>query len=265
MAVAEVQDLVLLLGKDGKRFLVRLSPGEQLHTHRGFFKHDDILGQPFGSQLPSHLGYPFYLLRPSIHDLIMNVKRESQIIYPKESGYALLKMNVLPGSRVVEAGTGSGAMTIALVRGVMPSGKVYSYDRRQDMINLAGRNLSKLGLQDYVEFKCRGLAEGFDETEVDALFMDVREPHHYVSQVREALTPGAFFGALVPTTNQVSALLERLEDGGFVDLEVSEILVRHYKTVPERLRPEDRMVAHTGYLVFGRPSIEQPCSTPESE
>jgi tRNA (adenine57-N1/adenine58-N1)-methyltransferase len=257
MSEAKAQDLVLLLGKDGKRFVVRLAPGAELHTHRGFFKHDDILGQPLGAQLTSHLGYPFYLLRPSLHDLIMNVKRESQIIYPKESGYALLKMNIMPGSRVIEAGTGSGAMTIALARGVMPSGKVYSYDRRQDMIDLATRNLSSVGVLDFVELRCRGVAEGFDEKDVDALFMDLREPHLYIGRVKEALMPGSFFGALVPTTNQVSALLEELARRGFVDLEVSEILVRHYKTVPARLRPEDRMVAHTGYLVFARPVSEQ--------
>jgi len=246
----------LLLGKDGKRFTVRLNPGESLHTHRGFIKHDDVAGQPFGTQLTTQLGYPFYLLRPSIHDLIMNVKRESQIIYPKESGYALLKMNILPGSRVIEAGTGSGAMTIALARGVMPSGRVYSYDVRQDMIDLATRNLTKVGVLDLVDLKCRGIAEGFEEKEVDALFMDVREPHLYIGKVKEALAPGSFFGALVPTTNQVSALLEELELRGFVDLEVSEMLLRHYKTVAARLRPEDRMVAHTGYLVFARPVRE---------
>jgi len=257
MSIAKAQDLILLLGKDGKRFMVRLSPGGELHTHRGFLKHDDILGQPLGAQLTSHLGYPFYLLRPSLHDLIMNIKRESQIIYPKESGYALLKMNIMPGSRVIEAGTGSGAMTIALARGVMPSGKVYSYDRRQDMIDLATRNLSNVGVLDFVDLRCRGVAEGFDEKDVDALFMDLREPHLYIGRVKEALAPGSFFGALVPTTNQVSALLEELERRGFVDLEVSEILLRHYKTVPARLRPEDRMVAHTGYLVFGRPVSEE--------
>lgn len=257
MSIAKAQDLILLLGKDGKRFMVRLSPGGELHTHRGFFKHDDILGQPLGAQLTSHLGYPFHLLRPSLHDLIMNIKRESQIIYPKESGYALLKMNIMPGSRVIEAGTGSGAMTIALARGVMPSGKVYSYDRRQDMIDLATRNLSNVGVLDFVDLRCRGVAEGFDEKDVDALFMDLREPHLYIGRVKEALAPGSFFGALVPTTNQVSALLEELERRGFVDLEVSEILLRHYKTVPARLRPEDRMVAHTGYLVFGRPVSEE--------
>ncbi len=257
MSVAKAQDLVLLLGKDSKRFMVRLSPGGELHTHRGFFKHDDILGQPLGVQLASHLGYPFYLLRPSLHDLIMNIKRESQIIYPKESGYALLKMNILPASRVIEAGTGSGAMTIVLARGVMPSGKVYSYDRRQDMIDLATRNLSNVGMLDFVDLRCRGVAEGFDEKDVDALFMDLREPHLYIGRVKESLAPGSFFGALVPTTNQVSALLEELERRDFVDLEVSEILLRHYKTVPARLRPEDRMVAHTGYLVFARPVSEE--------
>jgi len=253
MAVAKEQDLVLLLGKDGKRFILRLSRGDELHTHRGFIKHDDVMGQPLGGQVTSHLEYPFYLLRPSIHDLIMNIKRESQIIYPKESGYVLLKMNIVSGSRVIEAGTGSGAFTIALAQGVMPTGFVYSYERRKDMIAVATRNLSQLELLQYADLKCRDVAQGFDEKEVDALFMDVREPHFYLSQVKEALAGGGFFGALVPTTNQVSALLEGLQRERFVDLEVSEILLRHYKTVAARLRPEDRMVAHTGYLVFARP------------
>jgi tRNA (adenine57-N1/adenine58-N1)-methyltransferase len=253
MSVANEHDLVLLLGKDGRRFIVRLSPGEELHTHRGFIRYDDIVGQPLGSEVTSHLGYPFYLLRPSIHDQIMSIKRESQIIYPKESGYVLLKMSIKAGSRVIEAGTGSGGLTIALAQGVMPSGRVYTYERREDMIGVATRNLSRLGLLECVELKCRDIAEGFDEEGVDALFMDVREPHLYLPQVREPLTPGGFFGALVPTANQVSALLEGLQKERFVDLEVSEILLRRYKTVPARLRPEDRMVGHTGYLVFARP------------
>ncbi len=263
MTLAKEQDLVLLLGKDGKRFIFRLSPGDELHTHRGFIRHSDIVGQPLGAQVTSHLDYPFYLLRPSIHDLIMSSKRESQIIYPKESGYVLLKMNIVAGSRVIEVGAGSGAMTIALAQGVMPTGRVYSYDRRDDMLGLATKNLSRLDLLEYVDLNHRDVAEGFDETEVDALFMDVREPHLYIAQVREALAGGGFFGALVPTTNQVSALLDALIGERFVDLEACEILLRHYKTVPARLRPEDRMVAHTGYLVFARPVA--PEQRPEAE
>jgi tRNA (adenine57-N1/adenine58-N1)-methyltransferase len=250
--IASEHDLILLLGKDGKRFIVRLEPGKELHTHRGRLFHDDLIGQPFGHQVTSHLGYPFYLLHPSIHDLIMNVKRRTQIVYPKESGYILLKLNIRSGSRVIEAGTGSGALTIALAQAVAPEGRVYSYEEREDMLALAGRNLARVGLLDYVELKERDIAEGFDERDVDALFLDVRSPHHYLLQAREALKSGGFFGAVVPTANQVSNLLRGLEEEGFVDIEVCEILLRPYKTVPARLRPVDRMVAHTGYLIFAR-------------
>lgn len=119
------------------------------------------------------------------------------------------------------------------------------------MLALAERNLARVGLLDYVQLKERDIAEGFDERDVDALFLDVRSPHHYLVQVKEALKSGGFFGAVVPTANQVSNLLRGLEEG-FGDIEVCEILLRPYKTVAARLRPVDRMVAHTGYLIFAR-------------
>ncbi len=181
------------------------------------------------------------------------MRRKSQIVYPKESGYILLKMNIRSGSRVVEAGSGSGALTIALAHAVAPDGHVASYEIRRDMLARARANVERLGLEGVVTFKEWDIAEGFEETEADALFLDVRSPHHYLTQVRAALAPGAFFGAVVPTANQVSSLLAGLEEEGFVDLEACEILLRSYKTVPARLRPKDRMVGHTGYLVFGRP------------
>jgi len=251
--IASESDLVLLLGKDGKRFIVRLERGGELHTHRGRILHDDLIGQTWGREVFSHLRYPFWLLEPSTHDLIMDARRRTQIVYPKESGYILLKMNIRSGCRVIEAGTGSGALTIALAQAVAPEGRVYSYEEREDMRILAERNLARLGLLDYVELKERDIAEGFDERDADALFLDVRSPHHYLLQAREALKAGGFFGAVVPTANQVSNLLRGLEEEGFVDIEVCEILLRPYKTVPARLRPVDRMVAHTGYLIFARP------------
>lgn len=252
MTVARENDLVLLISPRGKRFIIRLTPGATLQTHVGVISHDALIGQPLGRQVRSHLGKPFLALEPSSHDLIMNVRRHTQIIYPKEAGYILLKMNLYSGQRVIEAGSGSGALTLVLARAVAPEGHVYSYENRRDLQRNAIRNLQRVGLSDYVEFKVRDIAEGFDEAGVDALFLDVRTPWDYLEQAYQALKGGGFFGALVPTTNQVSDLIAGLERHSFADIEVEELLLRQYKPVPERLRPADTMVGHTGYLIFAR-------------
>jgi tRNA (adenine57-N1/adenine58-N1)-methyltransferase len=236
----EAGEMVQLVGRDHKYRLVRLQPGAELHTHRGLIKHDDMIGKPWGSRVDSHLGRPFYLLPPSLHDVLRDTKRRSQIIFPKDIGYILLKLSVVPGSTVIEAGTGSGALTTALATAVGPQGRVISYDSREDMQTLARRNL-----------------EAFGETDAPALFLDVPVPHEYIAQVRAALRPGGFFGSIVPTVNQVSLLLTALARHDFEFVEVSEISLRYYKPVPERLRPTDRMVAHTGYLIFARPVLEK--------
>ena len=255
MSVALENDLILLVSPDSKRYILRLTQGSVFHTHRGRVEHDSIIGAPLGQEVRSHLGHPFLALRPSMHDLLMNVKRNSAIVYPKEIGQIVLKMNISPGCRVVEAGTGSGALTAAFANTVRPNGRVYSYDMREAMTHLAAKNLAELGLGDHVELKQRDIAEGFDERDVDALFLDVREPWHYLDQSREALESGGFFGAIVPTVNQVCSLVEGLELHSFAAIEVCEILIRPYKPVSGRLRPFDRMVAHTGYLIFARPLI----------
>ena len=253
MHVAQENDLVLLIGQDRKQFVVRLVPGGQLQTHRGYLNHDDLLGQPLGREVHSHLDYPFVILQPSTSDLINQLKRSTQIMYPKDIGYVLVKLSVTPGDRIIEAGTGSGGLTLALSRAVGPTGKVYSYEIRPDILNLARKNLESLGLADSVSLKLRDIAEGFDETDVDALFLDVRRPWAYLSQAAAALKDSGFFGAILPTTNQVSQLVGDLEEQGtFGHIEVEEVLLRPYKAVPDRLRPMDRMVAHTGYLVFAR-------------
>ncbi len=253
MTIAREDDLVLLIGQDRKQFIIRLTPGGQLQTHRGCIDHDDLLAQPLGREIRSHLGYPFVVLEPSTFDLIRQLKRTTQIMYPKDIGYVLLKLNVMPGSRVIEAGTGSGGLTLALARTVGEGGRVYSYEIRPDISRLAQKNLAVLGLDRCVEFKLRDIAEGFDEVDVDALFLDVRRPWSYLPQVVAALKDGGFFGAILPTTNQVSELVAGLEAvGAFGHIEVEEVLVRPYKPVPSRLRPVDRMVAHTGYLIFCR-------------
>lgn len=248
-------DLIQLVGQTHKHFIVRLIPGSQLHTHRGIIYHDDLIGKPWGSMVLSHLGKPFYLFQPSLSDLILNIRRTTQIIFPKDVGYILVKMGISPGQTVIEAGTGSGAMTAALAFAVGPTGQVITYEIRPEMVELAKRNLETLGLSGWTNFKLRDIKLGFDETDAPALFMDIPRPQDYLTQVRAALRPGGFFGCILPTTNQVSDLLPALHRENFAFVEVCELLLRFYKPVPERLRPTDRMVAHTGYLVFARPII----------
>ena len=191
-------------------------------------------------------------MRPSTDDLVRNLKRTTQIVYPKDAGYILMKMRIVPGCRLVEAGTGSGGLALVFAQAVSPTGRIYSYEVRPEMQNLARRNLTRLGLAEFVEFKQRDIADGFDEQDVDALFLDVPAPWDYLDQAHAALASGGFFGCILPTTNQVSRLIGALEVAHYGLIEVEELLLRQYKAVPARLRPRDRMVAHTGYLVFAR-------------
>lgn len=253
MAVAREDDLVLLVAQDHKEFIVRLQVGGVLQTHRGCVSHDDLLGHTLGREVRSHLGFPFVALQPSTCDLIQQLRRNTQIMYPKDIGYALLRLNVASGSRVIEAGTGSGALALALARAVRPEGRVFSYEARPDTLRLAQKNLDALGLTAWVDLKLRDIADGFDETEVDALFLDVRQPWRYLANAQAALKAGGFLGAILPTSNQVVDLVAALEaERTYGQIEVEELLLRPYKAVPDRLRPADRMVAHTGYLIFAR-------------
>jgi tRNA (adenine57-N1/adenine58-N1)-methyltransferase catalytic subunit len=246
-------DLVLLVSRDRKQYLVRLEAGQIMHTSRGGIKHDDLIGQPAGREVRTHLDYPFLAVEPATTDLVRQIKRATQIMFPKDISYVLSRLNLFAGRRVIEAGTGSGGMSLALARQVMPDGRVYSYESNADAQELARRNLDGLGLLPYVDLKARDIADGFDETDVDALFLDVRHPWQYLPQVSAALKAGGFFGAILPTTNQVSDLLSALQrHGEFAFLEVEELILRPYKAVPARLRPMDRIVAHTGFLIFAR-------------
>jgi tRNA (adenine57-N1/adenine58-N1)-methyltransferase len=219
---------------------------------------NDVIGLPWGSRLKTHLGKTFMMVQPSLKDILENTKRATTIMYPKDIGFILVNMNISNGQSVIEAGTGSGALTTALCWAFGPEGHVYSYETQENFQGLARKNVEKLGLQERVTFKIKDIGSGFDESGIDALFLDLPNPEDYLISVREALRPGGFFGSLVPTTNQVSRLVDSLYANDFAFIEVCEIMLRYYKPVPARLRPDDRMTAHTGFLIFARPISHDP-------
>lgn len=252
-ALAQPGDLVLLVSEDEKRYLVRLKSGSVWHSNRGRLPHDALIGQPFGQTVQTLIGRPLLMLEPTTYDLISLLKRVTQIIFPKDVAHIVMRLNLFPGRSVVEAGTGSGGLTLALARAVMPGGHVYSYEMKPETFTLAGRNLDSLGLLPYVTLRQRDVtAAGFDERDVDACFLDLREPWAVLPAAVAALKTGGIFGSLVPTTNQIETMLRALQTHGFSDITVEELLLRSYKPVPDRLRPADRMIGHTGYLIFAR-------------
>jgi tRNA (adenine57-N1/adenine58-N1)-methyltransferase len=250
--LAKLGDLAMLQSMKGKKIIFRLERGRQYQTHKGMISHSDLIDQPWGRIVETHLGTPFYFLPPTLRDLLLNIRRRSQIVFPKDIGYILLRLSLKPGGRIFEAGTGSGALTTAFAWIIGDTGEVVSYERREDMLELAKANLQNLGLDGRVKLVLRNLAEGIQEDPFESAFLDLPNPELYIEQVKDALTFGGTLGVILPTANQVSVLLKTMEDHGFGAIDVSEIMLRFYKPVPARLRPTDRMVAHTGYLTFAR-------------
>ncbi|HLF87492.1 MAG TPA: tRNA (adenine-N1)-methyltransferase [Anaerolineales bacterium] len=251
--LAQAGQIALLVGHSHKYYLLRLNSGDRLQTHRGEIYHDDLIGKSWGSIVKSHINRTFYLLEPTVADLINELPRQTQIMYPKDIGFILVTMGIGPGRQVLEAGTGSGGLTAALAHAVGPTGHVYSYEQNSETQQIAHKNLSHLGFGKRVTFRVRDIAEGFDEKNIDALILDLPNPYDYLPQVRATLKLGGMFGTLLPTTNQVQLLLKSLKTQNFAFIEVCEILLRYFKDDHSRFRPVDRMVAHTGFLIFARP------------
>jgi tRNA (adenine57-N1/adenine58-N1)-methyltransferase catalytic subunit len=245
-------DLAQLVGMRHAFHLVHIQAGQMVHTHRGVIKHDDLIGKEWGSQIFSHMGSPFFILKPSIADIVRTTKRNTQIMYPKDIGFILITMGIGPGSRVIETGTGSGGLTQALAFMVGDNGHVYSYEKREEMQKLARENLINLGLENRVTFKLQDIENGFSETQVDSIFLDLPNPYDYLSHVRISLKSGGYFGTILPTSNQVIKTLVELRRNSFAFTDVCELILRYYKSEADRFRPTDRMVAHTGYLIFSR-------------
>ena len=243
-------DLVILVNPKGKRYLRRAEAGEEISNNDGVLVMDDVLAAGFGGVVRTRQGAPYKIMRPGLHDLCKGVKRQTQIIYPKDISYLCLRLGAGNGRRIIEAGSGSGSLTLALSWFSGEQGQVYTYEARSEFFDLCRKNLIWAGLGRNVTQHNRDIAEGFLEKDVDALFLDVRTPWEYLDQALAALKPGGQLAFLVPTVDQLSMLLRAFETRPIDEPEVLEIMIRRWKPVADRLRPEDRMIAHTGFLVF---------------
>jgi len=249
--IKENDTVELTNGKD--RFFIKIEKGKVYSTHLGNINHDDIIGKKWGDTIQTHSGHNFILIKPSLYDIIMYaIKRQTQIIYPKDSGYITLKLGLRNGMKVLESGIGSGALTIVMANALYPDGRIYAYEKEEKFLNNALKNIQLAGFENIVNAFIFDLANPLPEKDFDAAFIDVREPWLYLDNIKEALKKGAPIGFLLPTTNQVIELLKGLKNHGFINIEVQELFVRDYKPVFDRFRPEDRMVAHTGYLIFAK-------------
>ena len=243
------KDLVMLYLDERRQFLVQAVSGLRVSTDHGDLNLSQIIGQPFGFIGKTHLGRDFFCLKPSTADLMMKVKRTTTIVYPKDLGYLLLETSVGPGSRVIELGTGSGALTMVLAKLVSPTGTVYSYDRRDDFIENAKRNLTHVGYASNVEFTCADVArEGFSQTGVDAVFIDVPEPWDIVPKAYEALKGGHHLVSWSPNVEQVKRTIDALEAHNFKCIRTKEIIEREILVRLQGVRPRERGITHTAYL-----------------
>ncbi len=250
----EYGESVLLweIGRD-RSFLITLKPGEVFHTHKGKIAHDEIAGKLEGSLIHSSTGAGFWAFRPRLPERMMKVRRRTQIVYPKDAGWLALALDLQPGMRVIEMGTGSGAFTILLAQLVGPEGKVYTFDRRGDFLENALKNIAQAGLRDRVEAQVLEAGEPFPVKEVDAVFLDLPEPWRAIQPAYKALLPGRPLALIVPTAEQLKRSVQTLTEEGFGAVEVVELLERRMLVrSKEGVRPFELMVGFTGYLVSAR-------------
>lgn len=242
---------VLFADEGGRKWLAKAERGRELHTHHGVITLDDVIGVEYGSAVETHTGEVLWALEPLTEDFIMKAARPTQIIYPKDAGYLIVKAGVKCGDRVVEVGTGSWAFTTLLSRVVGPEGRVYTYEIDEKRAKLAMKNLERAGATHNVELKVRDAKEGVDERGVDAFFVDVGDPWALVDVAHEALKGGRVLAVLTPTYNQAEKVVRAMV-GKFTDVETVELMLRRVLVRPGKTRPSNVMVGYTALLTTGR-------------
>jgi tRNA (adenine57-N1/adenine58-N1)-methyltransferase len=246
-------DRVLFVDSRRRRHLVVLAAGGQFHTHAGIVEHDDVIGRHDASIVRTTLGARLTALRPTLAEYVLEMPRGAQVIYPKDIGPILMLADVFPGARVLESGIGSGALTTALLRAVGAAGSVTGYELRADFAERAVANVHGfLGEDVPLDVHVRDVYEGIDERDVDRVVLDLPEPWRVVKHAADALVPGGILVAYLPTILQVGRLREELATAPFGMVETLEVLQRGWHVEGQSIRPDHRMVAHTGFLTVAR-------------
>jgi tRNA (adenine57-N1/adenine58-N1)-methyltransferase len=246
---------VLLIDQRGRRHLFMLRKGETFHSDRGWVQHDTIIGQPDGSWVRTSKGTRYVALRPRLAEFVLDMPRGAQVIYPKDLAMVMFWADIYPGARVLEAGMGSGALTLALLRAVGPEGKVISYEQREDFARRALANIRlRMGEVTTLAVRLRPVQEGLAEEEpVDRVVLDLPEPWHLVEGVSSVLRSGGILLSYLPTIIQSHQLTEALRrHPGYTLIETFETLFRPWNIENTSVRPFHRMVAHTGFITVAR-------------
>ena len=248
-------DYVILYLDVRRTYMVKVEAGKTFHTHKGYMKLDELVGREFGATIRSSLGIEFTVLKPALMDYIMKSSRKTQITYPKDAALIVMFSGIGAGSRVVEAGTGTGALTTALAHYVKPDGKVYSYEIREEFQKVAEKNLKRAGLLEFVELKSKDVTTGIDECTVDAIVLDLATPWWVVPHAHEALKPSGIIISFSPTIDQVVKMTEALKEHNFICLETVECLMRGMQVERGKTRPHTLMTGHTGYITYARKAL----------
>jgi tRNA (adenine57-N1/adenine58-N1)-methyltransferase len=261
-------DAIVLVDKVGRRHRVRLKAGERHSIHSGLIRHDDLIGHPEGTVVTTQLGARLLAVRPTLAEQVTGRRRQTQPIYPKDLGAILVGADIHPGARVLEAGTGTGALTLAAVRAAGPAGCVVSYEAREEFLEAARRGIVEtLGeLPSNLTLKLGDVYEGVEERDMDRALLDLPEPWRAAPAVRTALRPGGIVFAHCPNVSQVQRFFDGLREmRGFGMLEAIEVLHRGWTVRGRSMRPSHRMVAHTGFLCFARRIADEELFEPEGE
>ena len=251
-------DYVLIYLDARRTYMIKMQTGQTFHTHKGYLKLDELIGKEYGEPIKSSLGIYFTTLKPALTDYIMKSSRNTQIIYPKDAALIVMFSGIGPGSRVVESGTGTGSLTTALAHYVGPTGKVYTYELRSEFQKNAAKNLERSKLIDRVEMKSGDVTLGIEESEVDAVILDLAVPWLVVPHAYEALRPSGILVSFSPTIDQVVKTTEAIRENGFVFIETVECMMRAMQVERGKTRPQTLMTAHTGYITHARKILKLP-------